>query len=276
MKETRINISPNEEESWDTFWKWKWFKKDAWRSNLRNAEDIIENRHVFTTLLSELKVGSVLDCACGMGRKTIVFAEMGYEIEGCDGSALAVRYAQQLAKEEGLKIKFFQSRWEELGKKCKRKYDCVFNDAFNWITTRKALEASAKGIYSVLKEGGKFIFFGTHQWSKDTDREKMIEEEWKKIKRFQIEPPYERDRIRLTELCVHDKTSDGIFVNGIFIIEELGEMRVDIVSIPHFYYKWTWMDYVNALNKAGFSDIYSVRIKGIPHKVQNIPNIGVK
>jgi SAM-dependent methyltransferase len=276
IKKTRVNIRSNEEESWDTFWNWKWFKKDVWKSNFRNEEDIIENRRVFATLLSELNVKSVLDCACGMGRKTIVLAEMGYEVDGCDSSAVAVECARQLTNEEGLKIKFFQSRWEELGKRCSRKYDCAFNDAFNWITSRKALLESAKGIHSVLKDNGKFIFFGSHQWANDVDKEKIIEEEWNNIQRFDFEPVYEKDRTRLAELCVYDRTSDGILANNVFMIEESGETRVEVTSTPHFYHKWNWNDYVDVLKEAGFSDIHSIRIKGIPDKVHHVPNIGVK
>jgi SAM-dependent methyltransferase len=276
MKETRVNICSNEKESWDTFWKWKWFKKDVWKSNFRNEDDIIENRQVFATLLSELKVGSVLDCACGIGRKTIVLAEMGYKTEGCDGSAIAVECARQLSQEEGLKINFFQSRWNELGKRCSHKYDCAFNDAFNWITSREAMLESAKGIHSILKDDGKFIFFGSHQWANDVNKERIIEEEWNKVTRFEFEPPYEKDGTRVTELCIYDKTSDGILANSVFMIEELRETRVEVVSTPHFYYKWNWNDYVEVLKEAGFRDIYSVRIKGIPDKAHHTPNIGVK
>lgn len=50
--------------------------------------------------------------------------------------------------------------------------DCVYNDAFAWIMSRKSLVASTRGIYSVLNKGGKFIFQGAHQWSEESDKRK--------------------------------------------------------------------------------------------------------
>ena len=66
-------------------------------------------------MLPKLDVGSVLDCSCGLGCKTILLAEMGYEVEGADGSAFAVKCAAELAAEEGHSIRFFRARWETLG-----------------------------------------------------------------------------------------------------------------------------------------------------------------
>lgn len=276
VKPVKVKICKNEKESWDTIWKWQWFMRDAWQHDFRKQEDMVVTRRIVQSLLPNRNVKSVLDCSCGLGRKTILLAEMGYDVEGSDSSAAAVRFARQFAKEQGVKIRFFQSCWEELGNKCNRKFDCVFSDAFDLIQTRKALKASAKGIYSVLKKGGKFIFPGVHQWFTEAERKRVIDNEWKRLQRFEVEPPYEKNGIRITKLYVHDRTPEGIFINSIAIIKEKGKMRVDIAKDTIIYFKWTWQDYVEVLRKVGFKKVYSMKVKGIPQRVPYIPNIAEK
>jgi len=264
----RISIFPKEEGSWDTIWKWSWFTKELWLSQLRK-EDQIALRPLFS-LLPKLQIKSILDSSCGLGFKTVLFAKMGYEVEGSDASAIAIKYAPQLAKDEGVNIKFFHSRYEELGKKCKRKYDCVYSDNFDEIRTRKTLRSSAKGIYSVLRKGGKLIFCGVLPgWSK-SDLKKLIEKEWEKRKRFDILPPSEKDGVRVTSLEVDEKTPEGILENHIFLIEEQGVMRAEIAFIMNPRIKWTFKNYIEVLKEVGFRKVDYIK------KEEQIFNIGIK
>ncbi|TKJ43341.1 hypothetical protein CEE36_04735 [candidate division TA06 bacterium B3_TA06] len=272
MRRERKILTYFDEAAWDIIWKWKWFAKQTWKADFRESKE--GTRRALSSLLPRLNVKSILDCSCGLGWKTILLAEMGYEVEGSDGSAIAVKYASQLAKEEGLRIKFFRSRWEELEKHSRRKFDCVYNDAFAWIMSRKSLEASARGIYSVLNKGGKFIFQGAHQWSEDSDKEKLIEEDLKKEGRFQVPAPYEKEGVKLIVLITREKTPDGILGNRIHIIEEKDQMRVEVASVLDLF-KWTWQDYVSVLKKAGFREVYSAKENGRGAE-SYILNIGVK
>lgn len=131
-------------------------------------------------LLRRPNVKSILDCSCGLGFKTILFAKKGYQVEGSDGSPNAVRYARQLAKQEGFKIRFFLSRYAELGRKAKRKYDCVFSDNFDEIETIKSMRAAAKAIHSVLNDHGKLIFLVSPPRLHKRDLKRIIEMEWKR------------------------------------------------------------------------------------------------
>lgn len=263
----KISICSSEEESWNTIWKWTWFVKETWKSNFREEG----NPPALHSLFSRLQVRSILDCSCGLGFKTISLAEMGFEVEGSDASAVAIKYAPQLAREEGLNIKFFRSCWEELGKRCKRKFDCVFSDAFDWISTRESLLASAKGIYSILDESGKFVFGVPIAGPKNTEKElkKFMNEQWNKQQRFEILPSYEKNGTRLTHLIVYDETSNGILENNIYLIEEQGVMRAEIAFMMDLC-KWTWKDYTKVLREAGFREVYGLEEKGIEF------NIGVK
>lgn len=250
----------SDEKAWDVIWKWTWFTRDQWRGDFRRHKEA--TRRVLDPLLGKLGVKSILDCSCGLGFKTILLAEMGYEVEGSDGCALAVEHAGELATDEGLGIRFFQSRWDELPEKSARTYDCVYNDAFEWITTRRGLEEAAAGIRGALRDGGKFIFHGAHQWSKASDRAKLIEKQLQEEGRFEALATCERDGVRLVTLIAREKTSQGILGHRIHVIEEGGSVRIEIASVLDLC-KWTWRDYNEVLKKAGFSRLYSVRGKGV-------------
>ena len=270
-QQARISVY-SDEEAWNVIWKWTWFTKELWQHDFRKAKE--GTRRALKSLLPGLHVESVLDCSCGLGWKTIILAEMGYEVEGCDGCAVAVKGASWLAAEEGLKLRFFRSRWEDLGKSCRRTYDCVYNDAFAWILTERSLEASAKGIHSVLNQEGKFIFQGAHQWSSPAGSQKKIEKQWKQEGRFEILHSYVAGGVKLTALIAREKTPEGILGNRIHVIDDHGEVRVEIASVLDLC-KWTWQDYTRILKKVGFRELYSVREKGVGSEPY-ILNVAVK
>ncbi|MEM4704085.1 MAG: class I SAM-dependent methyltransferase [Candidatus Bathyarchaeia archaeon] len=203
-------------------------------------------------LLSKLKIKSILDCSCGLGYKTVLFAKAGYEVEGSDASAIAIKYAPQLAKDEKVKIRFFRSRYEELNENCRRRYDCVWSDNFDEISTYKCLKAAAKSIYSVLKYDGKFVFVATSE----KDLKKMIEKEWKKSKRFDVDPPYKKDFVKVTRIKVAEKTPEGILENNIFLIEQQELLRAEIASIMNPRIKWTFKDFNKTLREVGFREVH--------------------
>jgi 2-polyprenyl-3-methyl-5-hydroxy-6-metoxy-1,4-benzoquinol methylase len=156
----KVYICRSEKHSWDTIWKWSWFTRKSWEQQY--WKEVEKALKPLFQLLQKLSVGSILDCSCGLGFKTIMLAKMGYEVEGSDASKVAIKYAPKFAKEHGLILKFFHSRFEDLSENCNRKYDCIFSDYFDELRTRRALEKSAMGIYSVLKDHGKFIFCSVH------------------------------------------------------------------------------------------------------------------
>lgn len=210
-------------------------------------------------LLRQFRTHSILDCSCGLGFKTVLFAQMGYEVEGSDASVTAIKYAPQLAKDEGVKIRFFRSRYEDLAKKCEREYDCLYSDNFDETKTRKTLKASARGIHSVLKKGGKLIFCGAlPEWSK-ADLTRILEQEWETRKKFDILPPYEKDGLRVTSLGVDEKTPEGILEKRIFLIEEQGLMRAEIAFMMNPRIKWIFEDYVEVLTEVGFRRVDCIK-----------------
>ena len=267
-KPVKVLIRKSEGASWNTAWKWWWFLKDTW-----SAEAWRDNRMALKSvfpLLSRWKVRSILDCSCGLGFKSVLFAKKGYDVEGSDASILAIKYAPRLAKEIGVNISFFHSRYSELSERCRRKYDCVWSDNFDELRTLQLLKSSAKGVYSVLKKGGRFIFCGAlPEWT-NADLENIIEKEWEKRKRFQFNPLCERDSVRVINIEVAEKTAEGILENQIFLIEKDGKMRVELAFIMNPRIKWTLPDYVDALKRAGFRKVQCIKREG------QIFNVAVK
>jgi SAM-dependent methyltransferase len=267
-KSIKVSVCKSEGVSWNAVWEWWWFLRDTWSE--KAWCDNREALNPLVPLLLKWKVRSILDSSCGLGFKTVLFSKKGYDVEGSDASGTAIKYAPKLAKEEGIKIRFFRSRYSELGKKCTRKYDCVWSDNFDELKTRYLLRSSAKGIYSVLKKGGRFIFSGTPpEWTKD-DLANVIEKEWKKREKYHVNPPYERDGVRVINIEVAEKIQDGILENQMFLVEQDGKMRVEIGSIMNPRIKWTFQDYIDVLKGAGFREVKCIKREG------QIFNIAIK
>jgi 2-polyprenyl-3-methyl-5-hydroxy-6-metoxy-1,4-benzoquinol methylase len=102
-----ISICSTESESWDTIWKWTWFRREAWWAPYRQELEPFM-RDLFA-LLRRHGVRSVLDASCGLGAKTILLAEQRFEVEGADLSSVAAEYAPRLAAEKGMTIRFFNA-----------------------------------------------------------------------------------------------------------------------------------------------------------------------
>ncbi len=238
-------------QAWDVIWKWTRFAgvPDADKQTVADLHAV----------LSELGVRSILDCACGLGVTTCALHKLGYEIEGADGSEEAVTGASSLATERGQCTRFFRSRWEELKETAGRQYDCVLMDSWDWCPTRRDLHVSAKGAHAVLRDGGSLLFRGTNNAFRDTDAE--VEEEMKKEGRFQTFPVCRHDGITLTVLVTRERIPEGILGNRVHIIEEAGQVRFEVASLPDIR-KWTWNDYKAELVDVGFQALRTLKNGG--------------
>ena len=255
-----VSICRDELCSWNTLWKWTWFTRDLWISeHWENTKRALDPLFVF---LPKMSVKSILDCSCGLGFKTITFAKEGYDVEGSDASHVAIKYAPQLAKEHGLSIRFFHSFFKDLPEKAHRIYDCVYSDYFDELGSYEELRESARGIYSVLKNGGVFIFCScSPKWAKSKLNE-LIERVWKDHEKFEINPPVKRENLEVTHIAIAEKTSEGILENNIFLIREKELMWAEIAPIMNPRIKWTYWDYVKILKDVGFRRIeYVEKVK---------------
>lgn len=258
-KPLEFRICRDEEEAWNTIWKWAWFTRETWMD--KYWEETRKALNPLLPLLSQLEIETILDCSCGLGFKTIVLAEAGYNAEGSDMSPTAVKYARKLAGERGLKIRFFHSRFDELAKHSRKKYDCIYSDYFDELGDREALQKSAKGIHSALKKGGKFIFSSVPpEWTR-RDLKKLIEQIWRRRRRVTTHPPVEKSGVKVIHVETAHKTHEGIRENHIYIIEKKNQTLIQIATIMNPRIKWTHQDYTKTLKQAGYSKIKTIQTR---------------
>src|SRR5258708_7418060 len=185
----------NQSEDWDVIWRWQWFRRDLWQPYFRDPSHT-EGRPapltpVWTNILLQFDVKSVLDCTCGMGLRAIILQEAGFEVTGTDVSAVAIQHANELASDSDQSISFHQAKWQDLGDRFSHQFDAVVNDAFSFTLSRTELRFAAHNFASVLKPGGVLIFTGADQWSSPEDKETRLEQSWQAAPRFQMRNDYE-------------------------------------------------------------------------------------
>jgi SAM-dependent methyltransferase len=241
------------EEAWDALWRWKWLTRETWEKRYWKEKERATRAPI--KLLHELGVHSVLDCSCGLGYSTVVLAEAGFDVEGSDASAMAIKYAPAIASERGLKIRFFRSRFSELGKMSGRMYDCAYSDYIDEIATAIGMVDSARGILAVLKGGGWLVFESRPPRVKADGLGVEIEKEWLKRKHIEIDPPYKSGSTWLTRKVILKKTREGILEQDTFVAAEQGEKRTEVVTLLNPSIRWTYDDYKGALLRAGLGNI---------------------
>ncbi|MEW6202524.1 MAG: class I SAM-dependent methyltransferase [bacterium] len=115
----------------------------------------IENRYIYE-FLGDVKGKKVLDCGCGSGVMSVVFALGGAEVTAFDISPGNIQIAQKRAECYGMldRINFFFTAAEQLCFK-----DGTFDIAFGTsILHHTILNLSTEEIVRVMKPGGKAAF----------------------------------------------------------------------------------------------------------------------
>ena len=100
----------------------------------------------------------IFDLGCGVGRHTIYFASLGYEVSALDISQEAVKRTKDWLTKEGLEAQVSQGKMTEL-KYPDLNFDLVL--AYNVIyhAYKEDLKKTISEIYRILKPGG--YFYGT-------------------------------------------------------------------------------------------------------------------
>ena len=101
---------------------------------------------------------SVLDCACGTGAFSIRFAQMGYDVTGCDRSPEMLAIAQEKARNAGLKIPFVLQDMREVNlHKPVSAVNCAC-DGVNYLLAEEDVTAFFKHASRALKPDGLLLF----------------------------------------------------------------------------------------------------------------------
>jgi SAM-dependent methyltransferase len=146
---------------WDAWWRWEIFRRRVdpidfrrWKADSSRAlRELPEGRD------RDGRPPRLLDASCGMGLHALIQHELGFEVEACDASAVALAAARALFDAEGAAIPTFQTRWEELGTLRSGRYDLIFNDEVHQVRPHAALLEVLRGFAGALRPGGSLVFF---------------------------------------------------------------------------------------------------------------------
>ncbi len=100
----------------------------------------------------------ILELACGTGNISIPMGRKGYEITAIDRSVDMLSQAQQKANDLDLNIQFYQQ--DMLNLQLQERYNTILClcDGVNYILDLEDLRIFFLKVYSLLREGGVFIF----------------------------------------------------------------------------------------------------------------------
>ncbi len=173
-------------------------------------------------LLGKIKGKKVIEVGCGGGQNSIALAKKGAKVTGIDLSKEQLKFAENLAKKERVKVNFIKGDFQKLSKYVKKEsFDIALSSwAFQYSPDLNKL---FKEVYKVLKKNGKFVFAMPHPFQDIIDPM-----EFKKKRRIKFERSY--------------------FDTGRY--EEVGVVKGEKRVFVGFHVKVS--DIFNALVKAGF------------------------
>lgn len=111
-------------------------------------------------LLGNVKGKRILEVGCGGGQCSIALAKKGAICTGIDISKEQLKYAENLAEKNKVKIKFIKGDFQDLSRFKSSSLDIAFSAfAFQYSPNLKKL---FKQVYRILKKNGIFIFSLDH------------------------------------------------------------------------------------------------------------------
>lgn len=149
------------------------------KANLRKAWNLIsesyQERHKISTkyahygpnspnendlkLLGPVKGKKILEIGCGGGQNSIAFAKQGATATGLDLSDKQIEFAKELARKEGVKVRFIRGDMTNMKDIESDSQDFVYTAVSISFTP---MERTFREVYRVLKGDGLFIFSGIH------------------------------------------------------------------------------------------------------------------
>ncbi len=254
-----MSDAPN--TNWDMIHHWEWFRRSEWQPVFR-AKTLGEGGGIcraFVELANIIEAQVALDCACGLGCKTICVAEKGLNILGADQSEVAVTHARELAAQENSAVTFFQSTWAELPRNVPHYFDAVLCDSLHLEPEWDRLGAAVVGIFHALRPGGFLMF---HEAMDDAhDSRRLAAEEWNSRERECIDWLYRDGANICARLRQAECGADYIDERSLFVIHEHGRSRMESTTIRHPFY-WKWSHWQELTRMAGFCHLETRELDG--------------
>lgn len=145
-------------------WFNKWFNEDYLKLySHRSMEEAFDQVHALAKLLDLKKSASILDLACGTGRHSIAFAEMGYSVVGVDLSSILISKARKRAKKsKPLQVEFIVQNMFDLSDL--GQFDLIVNlfTSFGYFDSDEKNASIFDVVSKHLKPNGYFILDYLH------------------------------------------------------------------------------------------------------------------
>ncbi len=141
-------------------WFEDWFNTEEYLDvySHRNENDA---KNLIDLILSKVNISPksrVLDMACGAGRHSIIFAQLGYKVTAVDLSERLIKVAKKTADEINVKVDFIESDLRRFA--VNEEFDLVVNlfTSFGYLERDSENFKILSTAFNHLKEGGFFIF----------------------------------------------------------------------------------------------------------------------
>jgi SAM-dependent methyltransferase len=242
---------------WDTFWRWEAFRRrrDPLDFMVWKADSSRELRALPEGRDRDGVPPRILDASCGMGYHAMVQHRLGFRVEACDRSEVALAAARSLMDEQGMAIPTFEASWEELDRLVPERYDLIFNDELHQVRPRDELVAVLRGFRGALRPFGSLVFFFADA-SKPDNGPPHARWDWENV---------HRDRLAWTARSHTDGLEVSLWIlpelvdetlvleHHVYLVRRDGEPARTESMVMARNYLWDWSHIVPVLAEAGFA-----------------------
>lgn len=261
-----VRVITYREVDWDVFWRWEVFRR-------RNDPlDFLRWKADSSRELRTLPAGGdrdgvaplLLDSSCGLGYHAMVQRSLGFRVEACDRSEVALGGARALMAASGLEVPTFIAAWEELGRQRPERYDLVFNDEIHQVRPRDELLAALRGIHGALRPGGAFVFFFADE-AKPHNGPDHAAWDWEHVHHDRLAWAATEGELEVSLHVLPERAGDTLVLeHHVYLVREAGRERVETMTMARNY-GWDWAHVVPVLEEAGFDRVECrafVNVKG--------------
>lgn len=235
--------------------------------NVKKQIDLFER---FIEKYSKIKVKRFLDIGCGQSLQLREIAKRGYRVTGLDSSSQMLKYLENRAKEEGIRIETIKGDMTNFKLEMKADFSFIMMGTINLIESNKKFLLHLDSLANFLKKGGLYLIENIRlDW---TSKDLLGAQSWTMERDgIEVKTTYEitlkdtldqilTDRIRLD---VNDHGSKLVFeesqdVKMIFPQEFLSLIEL---SKKFEFIGWFQRDRMRKLKKASMDNITILRRK---------------
>ena len=256
---------------WDVFWRWEILRRR------QEPLDFLRWKADSSRELRALPAGRdrdgvaplLLDSSCGLGYHAMVQRSLGFRVEACDRSEVALAGARALMAANGLEVPTFAAAWDDLGRLRPGRYDLVFNDEIHQVRPRDELLTALRGIHGALRPGGAFVFFFADA-AKPDNGPAHADWDWEHVHRDRLAWSAREGGLEVSLHVMPERAGETLVLeHHVYLVRDAtseggGGERVEAMVMARNY-GWDWAHVVPVLEEAGFDRVEShafVSVKG--------------